>query len=69
MGNPCRYRNRSNKAIFPCSDCKYKGSCETAGGKEPLTCEHCKFYCGIGRVVCENRNGYNLRPCENFQWN
>lgn len=64
----CSYNNRP-KNVFPCAACKYKGiDCDNAKGREPLTCAHCRNYCGINKTVCSDRKGYNIRPCEKFMW-
>lgn len=57
------------RQMFPCSKCEYKNiDCEDSKHREPLTCHHCKFYCGINKTVCHKRKGYNIRPCEKFEW-
>lgn len=67
MSRKCGYIGRPSN-VFPCSDCDYKGKCETSGGKEPLTCMHCRFYLGDNKQVCYKRKGHNLRICKDFQW-
>ena len=64
----CSYYKKP-KSIFPCSECQYKGvDCENAIGREPLTCLHCRNYSGIDKTVCYKRKGYNIRPCDEFEW-
>ena len=63
----CQFIGRPED-IYPCRDCDYKGECMTSGGKEPLTCTHCRYYLGEPKIVCYKRRGYNLRPCEDFEW-
>ena len=64
----CGYNNRPRK-FFPCSECKVKGiDCKNARGREPITCLHCRWYYGVNKTVCHKRNGYNIRPCEEFEW-
>ncbi len=65
----CRYMPRKDWK-YPCNECKNKDKtkCSVFGGHEPLTCEHCRYYCGIDKIVCYKRKGYNIRPCEEFMW-
>lgn len=63
----CMYMGRPSN-IFPCSDCDYKGECSISGGKEPLTCKHCRYYLGESKRVCYKRRGHNLRICREFKW-
>ena len=67
----CKFIKRKRKDLFPCSNCKYKGKCETSGGSEPLTCLDCRYYRGAeknDKQACYRRKGYNIRPCEDFEW-
>ena len=63
----CSYINKP-RSVYPCTDCAYQSDCEHSGGKEPLTCEHCRYYSGVDKQVCYKRRGYNIRPCEEFKW-
>lgn len=66
----CRHMPRKPYK-YPCTDCENKDSskCKEFGGKEPITCEACRWYCGIDKTVCYKRRGHNIRTCENFEWN
>ncbi len=72
MDRPCGYMPRKDWK-FPCNRCENKDArkCKEFGGREPITCLHCK-YCGAAGVkekrVCYKRRGYNIRPCEDFEW-
>lgn len=65
----CRYMPRKS-TVFPCSRCENKDAtkCKEFGGYEPITCKHCRYYNGFNRNVCYKRKGYNIRPCEEFDW-
>ena len=65
----CRYMPRK-PTVFPCSVCENKetSNCAEYGGKEPITCKHCRWYIGDGKTVCYKRRGYTIRPCEDFKW-
>ena len=64
----CVFRSKP-KHLFPCNECRYKGvDCEGTKGREPLTCHHCGKFSGVNKTVCYKRKGYNIRPCDEFEW-
>ena len=64
----CGFKN-TPKHIFPCNECKYKDvDCNDTKGREPLTCHDCRNFSWVDKKVCYKRRGYNIRPCEEFEW-
>ena len=65
----CRYMPRKSNR-YPCDRCenKDKSKCSEFGGQEPITCHHCRWYYGDRKELCRYRRGYNIRPCDKFEW-